>query len=298
MEAASNLDKETINEAAPPELQPNEENFPHLRSPGPGQPSSPPHTPAKQQPTTPQTLIWRMKPQAVIGAVDKGKEKVHAGSESAPLTRQGYRSGRLADDFWEALDIPDTPNTQRRKLRVLPLLTKNQTHTEFLVDTITQPYTPIATVHIAEVLAGIPWSTQRARQHVVNEVAKGLLKVLIFNNQHNTPFQKWSQGRWQAGWSLSPDGEHMCTLYVTIATPESKIRIRKGKALKWSPIPERIKEILNSEHKESIQTVGEHSSTWLEMTGQLPKQIKTADAKSFSALLDAEALPSGSPTTA
>ena len=41
----------------PPELQPNEENFPQLRSPGTGQTSSPPHTPAKPQPATPPTFI-------------------------------------------------------------------------------------------------------------------------------------------------------------------------------------------------------------------------------------------------
>lgn len=170
---------------APPELQPDEENFPQLSSPGS---RKTPESPREQPPATPRTFIWRMKPQPDSETPVKGKEKLkQPGSDSAPLTRQGYRSGRLADDFWEVLGIPDTPQNQRKKLRVLPLLTKNQTHKEYLVDNSKQPPTPITTVYIAEVLAGLPWTTHRARQHIVNEVAQGLHKVLIFNNQHTPP---------------------------------------------------------------------------------------------------------------
>lgn len=237
-----------------------------------------------------------MKPQAETGTQDKGKEKIKLqGSESAPITRQGYMSGMLAENFWETLDIPDTPLTPRKKLRVLPLLTKNQDHKEFLVDNSKQPPTPITTIHIAEVLAGIPWTTIRVRQHVVNEIAQGLLKVLIFNNQHNTPFQKWSQGRWQSCWTPTAEGEQLCTLIVTIAAPERKIRIRKGKNLKWKPIPPNITEVLTCENTEKIHAVGEYTATWHEMTGiqeltphNPPAHHTTAVMNSFSALLDAE----------
>ena len=163
----------------PPELQPTEENFPQLNSPGPGT-KSPPHVAATQQPVTPQAFVWRQKPLAATNSEPKGKEKAKA--ESTPITRQGYRSDRLADDFWEVLNIPGTPRTQKRKLRVLPFLTKNFSHTEYLVDNSKNPHSTITIVHIAEVLAGIPRSLLRARQHIVKETAQALHKVLIFNN--------------------------------------------------------------------------------------------------------------------
>ena len=286
---------------APPELQPTEENFPQLSSPGLRQEHTTPQSPIEQPPNTPQTFIWRMKPQPDSDTPNKGKDKLkQTSSESTPITRQGYRSGRLAEDFWEVLGIPDTPQTHKKKLRVLPLLTKNHSQKEYLVDTSKQTPTPITTVHIAEVLAGIPWTSHRARQHIVNEVAQGLHKVLIFNNQHNTPFQKWSQGKWQASWSNTAEGEHQCTLYAIIATPENKVRIRKGKYFQWRPIPESITEFLTCESSDAIQPVGERSSLWQEMTGSketlsqaTTSQTQTAVVKkSFSALLNAEVLSS------
>ena len=274
--------------AVPPELQPNEENFPKLNSPTPGQPNHSPQTPLKPQPSTPPTFIWRLKPQVDIGSQDKGKDKIKPPtSESAPLTRQGYRSGRLAEDFWSALDIPDTPQTPKKRLKVVPILTKNLEHKEYLVDTSQQPHAAISSINIAEVLAGIPWTRQRARQHVVNETTQSLLKVLIFNNQHNTPFQKWSQGRWQAHWSASAEGEQLCTLFVTIPTPENKIKIRKGKVLRWKPIPQDMRALLTSEPSENIQNVGELLTTCKEMTGLESTACHTpnATAKNLSSAL-------------
>jgi hypothetical protein len=249
----------------PPELQPNDENFPQLNSPGPGA-KSPTPSPITQQPATPQTFIWRQKPAAATTSESKGKEKAKV--ESTPITRQGYRSGRLADDFWEVLNIPGTPSSQKRKLRVIPFLTKNFSHTEYLVDNSKHPYSNITTVHIAEVLAGIPWSLLRVKQHIVNETAQALHKVLMFNNQHNTPFQTWDQGLWFSQWEKLPDGEHVCTLYVSIAAPESKIKIRKGRKIGWRAIPESIKTALTSTQTDTIQEVAELKPQWQIMTGK------------------------------
>jgi len=63
----------------------------------------------------------------------KGKEKVKA-SESAPITRQGYKSGMLVDELWATLSAPKTPHVTRKMLRVFPFLTKSHSHAEYLVD--------------------------------------------------------------------------------------------------------------------------------------------------------------------
>ena len=245
----------------PPELQPTEENFPQLQTPGK---ETVPPSPHSQPPGTPPTLIWRQKPQTGPSTTGKGKEKL---TESTPITRQGYRSGRLSDDFWEVINIPGTPSTPKKKLRVLPVLTKNFAHSEFLADNSKQPYSAITTVHIAEVLAGVPWTLQRARQHIVNETAQALHKVLIFNNQHNTPFQKWDQGIWFAQWDAADEGEFTCTLYVSIAAPETKIKIRKGRNFGWRTIPEPIAEALNQAQAEAIYETSELKKHWHRMTG-------------------------------
>jgi hypothetical protein len=137
-----------------------------------------------------------------------------------------------------------------------------------LVDNSKHPYSTITTVPIAEVLAGIPWSVVRARQHIVSETAQALHKVLIFNNQHNTPFQTWDQGRWFSQWEETSEGEHLCTLYVSIAAPESKIKIRKGRNIGWRDIPENIKSTLNTTQTDTIQDVAELKSQWQTMSGK------------------------------
>jgi hypothetical protein len=200
-------------------------------------------------------------------AGEKGKEKLHM--ESAPITRQGYRSGRLSDDFWEVLNILGTPPSPRKKLRVIPILTKNFTHSEYLADNSKHPHSSITTVHIAEVLAGVPWSLKRVKQHIVNETAQALHKVLIFNNQHNTPFQQWDQGLWFSQWDTTGEGEHICTLYASIAAPESKIKIRKGRSIGWRNVPEDVKAILtNTSQAEMIQEVADLQNQWQNMTGR------------------------------
>jgi hypothetical protein len=247
----------------PPELQPNDLNFPQLSSPSPGNTSTPPPTQTTQPPGTPHTFIWRKKPPVEEQEKGKGKLKTH----SAPITRQGYRTGRLAEDLWEVLNIPGTPASARKTVRVLPLLTKNYTHTEYLVDNSKSSFAPISTVQIAEVLAGIPWTLTRARLHIVNEVSHALHKVLIFNNQNNTPIHKWEQGIWHSQWTTTEEGEHTCTLYAHIAIPESKLKIRKGKEFGWRPIPAAIQETLTGQPTALIQDIEGNGDQWQEMVG-------------------------------
>jgi exonuclease III len=101
-------------------------------------------------------------------------------------------------------------------------------------------------------MAGLPWTLQRARQHIVNEVTQALQKFLVFNSQHTTPFHKWTQGRWYSTWSNTSEGEHICTLYISIDVPESKIKIRKGKNFGWHPIPNIIQALLQEHPTEDI----------------------------------------------
>lgn len=122
-------------------------------------------------------------------------------------------------------------------MRVIPFISKSQTHTEYLVDNCKQSYTPITIVYIAELLAGVPWTATRARQHIVNELSQALHKILIFNNQNNTPIHKWEQSAWYAQWTLTEEGDHVCTLYSNIAVPEQKLKIRKGREFGWRKTP-------------------------------------------------------------
>jgi hypothetical protein len=288
--AKKNAKEQAAVTSIPPELLPNETNFPQLSSPGIATAQTPPQQPITQQPGTPHTFIWRKKPNVDEQITDKGKGKLKTPAAAlVPLTRQGYRSGRLADDFWDALNIPNTPVTTRKKLRILPLLTKNQAHTEYLVDTSQPSHTPITIVHVAELLAGVPWTPIKVRQHIVTEVSQALHKVLIFNNQSTTPIYKWDQGNWFSQWTVSEDGEHLCTLYATIAIPESKLKIRKkGKALGWRPIPATIHGVLSDRHTEEIQEVGDRRNEWQEMSG-----LREAG----SSTINTEAAESTSPPT-
>ena len=79
-----------------PELVPNDTNFPQLNSPKPATPTPP--SPTSQPPGTPHTFVWRRKPDVQPPDPDKGKGKAPS-TDSTPLTRQGYRSGHLAEDF-------------------------------------------------------------------------------------------------------------------------------------------------------------------------------------------------------
>lgn len=123
-----------------------------------------------------------------------------------------------------------------------------------------------------------------------------MLKVLVFNNQDNFPFQKWSQGKWHAHWTVTLEGDHLCSLYVTIATPENKIKIRKGKDIIWRPLLGTITELLTNVPSEEIQVVGEKAIHWHEMIGQreallhttTPPDYTAALKNPFSALFDEE----------
>jgi hypothetical protein len=196
--------------------------------------------------------------------IGKGKEKARV-NESAPITRQGYRSGQLAEDFWKALGTPNTPQTHRKRLKVIPFLL-NQAQTEYLSDRKAKPCATITTVQVAELLAGIPWTTTRARLHVVNEVAQSLHKVLIFNNTSTSPFQKWTQGAWYAQWTHNLEGEHTCTLYAHITVSEQKIKIRRGKNLEWRKLPEPILALMQEQPKEDIQNGPALEALWREST--------------------------------
>ena len=286
--------EESVN--IPPELQPNEINFPALSSPGTAAAATTPQPATTPPPGTPHTFIWRKKPQQEGQQSDKGKGKPNP--DSVPLTRQGYRSGRLAEDLWEVLNIPGTPSTAKKKLRVIPFLSKNQA--EYLVDKSKPPFTSITTVHIAELLAGVPWTVSRAKQHIVNEMSQALHKVLIFNNQHTTPIHKWEQGRWFSNWTCTGDGEYTCTLYVLIGVVENKTKIRKGKELGWRKIPVEIQEALAGTHTELIQDVEKDDAHWAGMAGQpiahnpfhnTPTPTAAA-TNPFAALLEVEGQPS------
>ena len=219
----------------PATLLPDDINFPRLPSAArrltspPRRADSPP-VPDLQTPQTSETtlvFIWRNKPpneeiqQVAEPSTDKGKYKAKTSTpripDSAPITRQGYRTGRLAEDFWGALGIPNTPSSTRNTLQVIPVLTKDQLleQAEYLVDKKTPPHSSVVQVWVAEKLAGLPWTPTRARQHIVNEISQALHKVFIFNNNLSNPFQTWDQGRWFGGWTEDSEGEHTYTLFVS-----------------------------------------------------------------------------------
>ena len=152
-------------------------------------------------------------------------------------------------------------------MRVIPFISKSQTHTEYLVDNCKQSYTPITIVYIAELLAGVPWTATRARQHIVNELSQALHKILIFNNQNNTPIHKWEQSAWYAQWTLTEEGDHVCTLYSNIAVPEQKLKIRKGREFGWRKTPTAIQAILTEPHLDQVQEVEDMAPHWQAMTG-------------------------------
>lgn len=219
-------------------------------------------------------MVWRAKTliEEGIQGKDKGKAKAQ-GPESTPITRQGYRSGRLAEDFWTVLGIPKTPPSSRKKLRVIPFITKVENQTEYLADKSNHSLNSITEVNVAELLAGIPWSAHRAKQHVVNEVAQALHKVLIFSNNLTSPFQKWTQGIWHANWTTSTEGEHTCTLYVTVAVPEAKVKIGKGPDFGWVNIPGPILTTIQGNTPEQIQDATSQGDQWQAMAGT--KELST-----------------------
>lgn len=275
-------------EDIPATLLPDDINFPRLPSPA-RRLSSPPSragSPSASQVHTPPTFeitpifVWRNKPpneeirHIVEPQTDKGKSKAKPNipriPDSTPITRQGYRTGRLTEDFWGALGIPNTPPFTRKTLQAIPVLTKEQLteHAEYLVDQKTDLHSPVVQVWVAEQLAGIPWTPARARQHVVNEISQALHKVLIFNNNLSNPFQKWDQGRWFGGWTEDSEGEHTCTLFVSVAVLESKVKPRKGHNYKWRPVPVTLREQIIAHTPDTIASTEDRHRQWFQMTGK------------------------------
>ena len=277
-------------------LQPDDINFPKLQTPSPaarGTPVSP--TPDTSSKKLEPKFVWKSahitKSAHKSAEGNKGKEKL---PESVPITRQGYRSGRLADDFWSGLDMPNTPTANPKMLRVVPFLTKNRhTEPEYLVDQRGHTFGAIAHVHIVEVLAGVPWTPDRAKQHVVNEVSQTLHKLLIFNNNLSNPFQTWQQGRWFAQWKQGADGEHICTLFVSIDVPEQKVKPRKGNQMGWRRESREVSQILATLKSEEIQPFESDYTQWTKMARRLPNS-KTFEQSSpeshnrFATLLENE----------
>ena len=269
-------------------LQPDDINFPKLQPQYTAPRDSPPATKNREH-----QFVWKsphianLTPKPSNGS--KGKER-----ESVPLTRQGYRSGRLAEDFWSAVGTPNTPSTNPKLLRVVPFLTKNRNieQAEYLVDKRGQQFGAIVYVHIAEQLAGIPWTQSRARQHIVNEVSQSLHKLLIFNNNLSNPFQKWSQGQWYAQWGQGSEGANICTLYVSIDTPEHKVKPRKGFQMGWRREPVEVSSLRTVSTTEDIQVVDPDSTLWQKMAGRLPnppvEQHPPESHNRFASLLEEE----------
>jgi hypothetical protein len=137
---------------------------------------------------------------------------------------------------------------------------------EYLVDKKIPPFTTIVQVHVAEVLAGVPWSTTRAKEHIVNETSHALHRVLIFNNNLSNPFQTWNQGSWFASWVEDVEGEHTCTLLVSVAVLESKVKPKKGQNFQWQTVPATIREQIARNSSAMITLVDEQQ--WSIMIGK------------------------------
>lgn len=189
--------------------------------------------------------------------------------------------------------MPNTPQAKPKRLQIIPFLTKDRQSekAEYLVDKSRHPNTTIAQVQVAELLAGIPWTQSRARQHVVDEVSQALHKFLIFNNNLSNPFQTSSQGCWFSHWSQQPE-ENICTLFVCVAVQEHKIKPRKGRSFGWRRVPTNIKELLQLHMTEDIHDTPEHNQ-WHQMTGDAPEvrptpQDTPATTNRFSVLVEEE----------
>ena len=258
-------------------LQADERNFPKLPT------SAQKHKPREDQPNSSQPpsnnddthFVWRKIPSAITkepemtrGGRDKGKGKQAIKTpESAPITRQGYRTGRLADDFWTALATPHTPGSSRKTLRVIPILIKDtkEEGMEYLVNNKPNAPKHITQVNIGELLAGLPWTETRTRHHVVDEVAQALYKVFVFPNPASNPLQRWKQGKWFAEWTSELEGDHACTLYVCVQVQESKLKPRKGHTHGWHTIPQDIKEQIHLHNTKAIAAIQEERTSWLRM---------------------------------
>lgn len=172
------------------------------------------------------------------------------------------------------------PLSEKKTLRVIPILIKERREKtmEYLVNTKATSTKTIAQLHIAELLAGVPWTEPRVRQHVVNEVAQSLCKVLVFTNPSSNPLQKWKQGMWFANWEGELEGDHTCTLYVGVFVQENKIKPRKGQMFGWPKVPVEIRERIQAHSTDSIEAVTNDCIHWFGMT-QPNSNISTPTTK-------------------
>ena len=239
-------------------------------------PSSATTTEHRETPPTspgPTHFVWRSKPptsnqespnrdseQAETHKEDKGKGKqTNRTHDSTPITRQGYRSGRLADDFWTELNLPQTSIIPRKTLKVIPLpiVERKDNAMDYLADLKTNYPQPIAQVHISEQLAGIPWTATRVKQHIVNEVAQALYKVFVFPNPTANPLQKWKHGKWFTIWEGEKEGDQTCTLYVCIKVQDLKLKTRKGHNVGWQKLPSDIQRRIQDHSEDGIFTLAD-----------------------------------------
>jgi hypothetical protein len=167
--------------------------------------------------------------------------------------------------------MPNTPKATHKKLKVIPLLLKNPEQTEYLIDKAQAPQQTIATIQIAKILASVPWSPHKVKQHIVNQISHALHKVLIFNTSATNPFQAWNQGQWHADWQQGEDDEHTCTMVACIPVPDYKIKIRKGKNLVWRQTGPAIQALLTRAPIEGINTMSNNQQLWQEISGTLPE---------------------------
>ena len=113
---------------ADPELHTNDQIFPKLPSSKKKVADDTPDpltSPVTQTLDSPNHFIWRSKPLTMQPEVQEGggeiKGKAIAKSaDLTPITRQGYRSRRLADNFWSTLNPHNTPTSPARLYKSSP----------------------------------------------------------------------------------------------------------------------------------------------------------------------------------
>ena len=166
---------------------------------------------------------------------------------------------------------------------------------DLLVNTKQAASRSIALVHVADKLAGTPWTETRARHHIVNEVAQALYKVLVFTNPLTNPLHKWNQGKWLANWEGETEGVYTCTLYVIVLLQETKIKPKKEHAHSWSRLPGKISNRVQLHTSNDIVAIEEDRSSWHKSTHnqELPKhhpvpEGATAHQNRYSVLCEEE----------
>lgn len=84
----------------------------------------------------------------------------------------------------------------------------------------------------------------------------------MFTNLASNPLQKWKQGKWFACWEGEPEGDFTCTLSVSVAVQENKIKPRKGQAYGWHKLLEEIKDQIQLHSVDTIEAITLYSTHW------------------------------------